>query len=710
MTTPDALQPSARRALHDRSGHALLMVLVLIVGATVVVSSLQILTVLEERAAGASGARATLVRAADAVVAEMQERLIARTKRASGALWAPDLAMLNAETFGLSTPPGVRLDFSGTGYRVIEQRVNETIPHDAAIMAAWTDQPRLGFDGIPPVGGLTSARTLVVAVFATVRSSTGGGTYTVRRDLLISQVPPHQHALYIAGEAAPCVLGADVWIGGPVRVDGTLTAPSCAGLLRYTGGIEARDGLTSLGGSSHFVVGADGQAEVSTVNREDATADPDGWLSRWGGRLRVGTATGGALAVTRLSTWSAAGIGECEDFADPGGLVCSGRARYYPAVQVQRVTRGAGGEFSVRCGAAYDDDGCPELGGSITYVPWPFAAPMPDGAAADAPGAPGLLWRGLLPDTEREVRCTATVADNTFRTGRCPTNPYGFRIDVGALPAIEGGVLSIRRASDAASGANESGMQEIVLLTNASALAGPLTIHSEIPVYIVGSFNTRFASTYNGPPPASIQAPRIVVLPNEALEQLRTSAVWDSVPPSGGTSPAALPLHAESNVSVYAVLRTSFCVGGPSPASTGPVLVAPAVLGDWRAAGLRIIGAVELGQADPATPACRVYSRPASAPPASGTRTFQPASRMILYDDRLLHPLFQPYGSWTYGNVPGSGPAAIPGRPPVRQLRTTGGTAVVRRVAGDLRGAPPIPPAVPIQPPGAYPAAPLPLP
>ena len=709
MTTPERSLCAPPPVLRDRSGHALLMVLVMIVTGTLLVTSLEILTVSEERAAAAAGSRATLVRAADALVAEMQERLLARVQRSSGALWSPDLAILSSEATQLEVPPGVRLDFARTGFRVIEQRENETIPHDAAVVAAWTDQPRLGYDGIPPVGGLVAARTLVVSVFATVRLSTGRGSYTVRRDLAVSQVPPHQHALSAGGEAAPCTSGGDAWIGGPVRIDGTLTAPACPGLVRYTGGIEARDGLSVLGSASHYVVGSDGQAQIASLGREEATADPAGWLSRWGGRVRLGAALGGALAVTRLNTGTAAGIGECDDFADPGGLVCAGRARYYPAVQVQRVTRGAGGELAVRCGAAYEDDGCPELAGAITYVPWPFAAPMPEGMAADAPGTPGLLWRGLFPDAEREARCTATVAGNTFRTARCPTNAYGFRIDIGALPAIEGGLLSVRRALNPASGSNDSGLQEVVLLANATALAGPLTIHSEIPVYIEGAFNTRFSPTYNGPPPASIQAPRIVVLPNEAPGQLQTSMVWDSVAPAGTSTPAALPLRAESNVTVYAVLRTSFCAG-TGLSSTGVVESSPAVLGDWRAASLRVVGGVELSQAGAASPACAVYSRAPAALPPSGTPTTQPSSRMILYDDRLLHPQFQPYGSWTYGNGPASGPSAIPGRPPVRQLRTTGGTAVVRRLAGDLRGAPPIPAAVAIQPPGGFPAAPLPLP
>lgn len=683
------------------------MTLVLIVSATLVVAGLCILTVTEERAAGAAGERAALARGADAVLAELQERLLARTQLASGALWPPDLDILNADARDVQEPPGVLLVSALTGYRVIEQREFERIPHDAAIVAAWTDQPRLGYDGIPPVGGLVAARTLVVAVYATVRSRTGA-RYTVRRDLALSQVPPHQHALYAAGQAATCLSAGEGWISGPVRVDGLLSALGCPGILRYTGGVEARDGL-SAAGESHFVAGAEGQALFASLTRVEATADPSAALSRWGGRVRLTAAIGGALAGSRLSSWSAAGVGECEDFAEPGGLVCSGRARYYPAVQVQRVSRGSGGEYAIRCGVAYAPSGCPNLSAAVTYEPWPFSGTMPGGIAADRPSTPGVLWRGLFPDAEREERCTATVAGTAFRTARCPTNAYGFRIDVSRLPAIQGGVLSVRRAQNPAPGSNDSGIQEVLLLTNASGLAGPLTIHSEIPVYIAGSFNTRFSTTYNGPPAASIQAPRIVVLPNEALAQLRTSTVWDSVPPAGSATAAALPLRAETNVTIYAVLRLTFCAAD-APSTMSLIPAGPAVLGDWRAAGLRVTGAVESSQAAVAAPACAVYARAPGALPPSGTATVQPASRMVFYDDRLLHPLFQPYGSWTYGNIPASGPSAIPGRPPVRQLRTTGGTAVVRRIGGDLRGAPSIPPSVVIHPPGGIPAPPPPLP
>ncbi len=709
LTSAEPGRTAFPRVPGDERGHALLMVLVLIVGASLAVAGLEFAAVMEERAAGAAAERARLAAAAGAVVAEMQERLIARAQSVNGALWAPDLATLNAQVLGLAVPAGMSLDFGRTGYRVIEQRQNEVIPADEEPVAAWTDQPRLSYDGVAPAGGLVAARTLVVAVYATVRTSQGA-SYTVRRDFAVSQVPPHQHALYVAGDAAACAWGGgEAWIGGPVRVEGTLTAGMCADLFRLTGGVEARDGISAGAGASTLVAGADGESPLGEIPRDGSEAGAASWLPRWGGRVRLSAGVGGPLALTRFNTPSVAGMGECAEVADPGGLACGGRARYYPAVQLRRVTPGGGAEYAVSCGEAYAGAGCPDLRAAITYVPWPFAGPQAAGQASVDPAAAPYPWRGLFFDAERETRCTATVAGNTFRTARCATNAYGFRIDVGVLPAVQGGLLSIRRAAGQAPGANDSGAQEVVLLTDASALAGPLTIHSELPVFIAGSFNTRFVPAWNGPPPAMIQAPRIVLLPNEAAAQLQTSAVWDSVPPAGAAEPLALPLRAESNVTVYAVLRTRFCPAAGA-SSAGLWQSAPALLGDWSGAAVRIVGAVESEPADPASPICLPYARAAGAAPPSGTGTVAARSRMLLYDDRLLHPLFQPPGSWTFANVPPSGPSAIASRPPVRQFRATGGTSVVRRIHAEQSGSAVIPDEVTITPHGPVPAAPPPLP
>lgn len=641
MTYADAVR---RSRLRCRGGFTLNGVLILIVLITMLVTTSVFLTVTEERSAAAARQRARLAAAADAVVAEMQERLLARAQSVSGALWDSDLAILNAAAvldIELADP-AVRIDPARTGWRVIEVRHGERIPHDEVPLAAWTDQPRIAYAGTPPVGGLVAARTLVVAVYATV-VGTGGGTYRVRRDLAISQVPPHQHALYAAGDAELCSSATPgSWIGGPVRVDGRLLALSCAHLLRYTGGVEARDGIEAAEPATHFVVGADGHLPLASVSRAEAESSPAATLAPWGGRVRVAAAYGGALGPGRLSTADVAGSGECDDVPAAGALACGGGARYYPSVQVQRITSGAGREYAAVCGAAYDE-GCGDVLAAITYHPWPFAGPQASGLAAVDPAAPPYPWRGLLPDARREARCTATVGGNSYRTARCPTNLYGFRIDLAALPAVAGGLLSIRKASGQAPGANPSGAQEIVLLVNGASLAGPLTIHSEIPVYVAGNFNTAFRAAFNGPPPAKIHAPRVVVLPNEAPAQLQTSAVWDSVTRAGDTRPTAEPLRAESNVTLYAVIRSGYCRSVGGSYFGGAWEGSPAVLGDWSRAGLRVVGAVEVRDATPTVAGCAAFGAALTrCRPPGRQRCSRPRARCSSTSGSSIPPFSRP--------------------------------------------------------------------
>jgi hypothetical protein len=690
-------------SLRCRRGFALQAVLVTILAATMILSTAVFLTVTEERAAGSAAQRARLAAAAEAAVAEMQERLLLRTEAVAGALQEEDLAALNASLATLRVPERLELDVSASGWRLIEVREQERIPHDEAPLAAWPDQPRLAHSGVPPVGGLVG-RTLVVAVFATVRDG-DNGRFRVRRDLALTQVPPHQHALYVMGDAELCAStpGA-AWIGGTVRVDGTLVAASCPNLLRYGGSVEARDGILAPVPTAHFLVGQDGESPLVSVARAEAEAAPAALLSRWGGRVRVGAALGGRIGTGRMSTRAMAGTGECEEVPAAGDFTCGGRARYSPSVQVRRTTVGAGTAYEWTCGAAYPE-GCAEVLPAITYHPWSFEAEQLEGVAVPDPAAPLLPWRGLLPDARRERRCTAMIGGETFRTARCPTNLFGFRIDVGALPPVRGGLLSIRRAAVQAPGADPTA--EVVLLTNAPALTGPLTIHSEIPVYIEGSFNIAFRPGYNGPPPAVIDAPRITILPNETAAQLRTSAVWDSVPAFGTAAARAMPLRAESNASIYAVLRAGFCGTTEGMYFGGTWEGIPAVLGDWSAAGLRIVGAVEGREDGSGAGSCARFWHPLNVPPPSGTATLQPASRTLLFDERLLHPGFRVPGSWSAENVSATG---VPGWTPGRQARASGGTVVVRRVRDDWRGLPPVPKAISVPPPRALPAAPLPLP
>ena len=88
----------------------------------------------------------------------------------------------------------------------------------------------------------------------------------------------------------------------------------------------------------------------------------------------------------------------------------------------------------------------------------------------------------------------------------------------------------------------------------------------------------------------------------------------------------------------------------------------------------------------------------------------RPLAGILLFDDRLLHPAFQPPGGWGHANLVFAGSTAVPGRTYARQLRAIGGTVVVRRIHDDRRGAPEVPAGAPVGGPAPLPAAPLPLP
>ena len=114
------------------------------------------------------------------------------------------------------------------------------------------------------------------------------------------------------------------------------------------------------------------------------------------------------------------------------------------------------------------------------------------------------------------------------------TSPYGYVIDLAVLGQVRGGLLSIRKTSNGAATNNPSGWQEVLVLKNASVLYGNLTIHSELPVYIAGNFNS-YASR-----PAMIQAPLVTMLPADWERQVQKKDMWqvdrsvdDAVVPGG---------------------------------------------------------------------------------------------------------------------------------------------------------------------------------
>ena len=175
-----------------------------------------------------------------------------------------------------------------------------------------------------------------------------------------------------------------------------------------------------------------------------------------------------------------------------------------------------------------------------------------------------------------------------------------------------------------------------------------------------------------------------------------------------GGPPRALPLVAQSNVTIYAVLRLQTCRRVGTADYGGSWRAAPAVLGDWSRVGLRIVGAVEVEDRTSDGSACASWGSPMSQAQPSGTPTLEPRSRELLYDPRLLHPAFQPPGSWTAANIPAPSGSGAPSRTPARQGHAIGGTTVLRILS--ILGSGPfrLPPSVPF--PGPQPLTPPPPP
>lgn len=659
-----------RHPIADRSGAALILLLMAIAAVAIVLQGTALLATAAIRSADARGRADALDAAARGAVAVLSQRLAATAAERLGDLDQADLGALNAGVGSLPAPAGgASVLAAATGIALVEVRDLEVLPYDEEPLELWTDQLRRRYTWVPPVGGRTAARTLKLVVYATVLG-TGGERRSARRTLSVSRVPPHQDAIYAAGAAELCAdPGTINRVGGSVRVDGLVDLRDCGAGVVFQGSIAAAAGVRVTGTAGLYRVQDDsGETPLTTVLAIQAEQDPDAATAPWHGRVRIPSAVGARMPATLFATATVAGSGECLDF-DPAGA-CAGAAAYHPSLRVRGSTRAN----AYSCGAGYGGASCAPVLAALTWTPWPFAADP--GNAAPDPADPDRLWHGLYPDPRAAGRCSATVAGSTWRTFRCPTNPWGWTLDAGALPALPGGVLSVARSKGFPPAADPNEAREVLMIRNGRRLAGPLTIHSQLPVVIVGSFNVET------PKPALIVAPRITVLPNEADDQLRTTAVWDSVAATGGSAPRALPLVAASNVTIYAVLRMGSCGTVAGQDFGGVWRGAPAVVGDWSRAGLRIVGAVEVTDESSAGAAwCGRWGAALNAPQPSGTATLQPRSREVLFDSRLLYPAFQPPGSWSAANVPSPSAAGVPSRTPARQAHAIGGTVALRLIA-----------------------------
>ncbi len=658
-------------------GSALIWVLGFIVVLGIVIAGTQLVARMAEREMYARAELSRAEIAAAGAVEALTDQLRALVGQRLGNVAPADLAALRVPAGLEVTGASLRLDTAGTGVRIVDVREWEVIPHDEQVLDAWTHQPRVSWDALPDVGGSVAARTVEVEVYATAHGPREGRRMATRR-LAVSVVAPHQHALYTQGDAEIVGGGPGGLVGGPVRVDGTGWFGAGGYLVHYAGGIEARDGI-SAAGPLHVVMGTAypaGAPSLESLSRFAAEASPGGMLAPWQGRVRIRPAVGGSVSPGRMQTAGVAGSGECADFAG----ACFGRGGFQPSLTLRRTHAGRDSTFSVACGEAYRDDaaGCAQAASGIRYAPWPFSAAPPPGLAAWDPDRPGRIWKGLFPDFRREGACDASaLVGRPYRTFRCPGNAYGFVIEPARLDSIPGGLLVVRRAAGQA-GADPAA--EVVLIRDAGTLRGPLTLFSELPVVIWGSFNVA------NPRPAMISAPRITVMPAETQAQLRESFRWDVAPGENDPAARVAPVQARSSVTLYAVLRTGYCRTAGSAYFGGSWEGIPAVAGDWSRAALRVNGAVE-GYEQTGT--CAAYWAPFNAAQPGGVAPVPPFQRGVLFNRRLLHPDGQPPGSYRWEHFPAAG--GVPGAPTrtrERQRNAFGGMTVLRLMQ-DLRTMPP---------------------
>lgn len=656
------------RARASHPGNVLVTTLMLFVTLTFVAASLFTYHMLFERVVQARNSISATSLAAESAARTMAERLVGVAALELGDVDAADLAALEADLESITLPAGTRLDTAESGYRMVAVRDSLSTPYDQPHLSVTSDWPRTSY-AVPPRLQARELRDVrVVEVRSTVRTLTGASRSATLL-LAIGYAAPHQNAIYGDGDVEMCVTGGAGAVSGRVEADGALVL-RCSKTLTYAGELLASDDIT-VTGNTHRLTWDGGSATLTSQTRTAIESDPAAALAAWGGRVRVASGLGAHLGTTRFQTPEHAGSGECSDF----DAACAGAGVYFPSAQVQRVTSGPGSEFDLRCGYAYGGSDCSSLTAGIRYVPFPFTTSAPIGTARFAPGDPTWIWKGLFADPRREARCTAQVNDSTsFRTFRCPTNPYGFVIDLSQLPGLPGGLLSVLASTQTNTLNNESGFQEIVFLENAQALAGPLTIHSELPVYIKGSFNslTRL--------PAMIDAPLITVLPQTAGEQLTRAQVWDS---TAITTPDHL--DAQQPVQIVGVLRSNY-ERTQSGYYGGTFEQIPSVLGDWSQTTLEVLGAVEGREVAPGSPGSfsSAFAPYGSAP--SEMETLQPSGRRIIFDRRLLSASFQPPGSWNAANTPPAGAGGT--RTPARQANAAGGAVVVHTLSGFERSAP----------------------
>jgi hypothetical protein len=646
---------------NKRSGSALLMVLVAISVVGLMSVWLFVFNTLTFQTVRARNQLASANIVAESVVRVMAERLVAAAESSLGHIDSGQIEQLNAGLSSITLPPGFELDLDRTVYSIKWSGEHVPLPGDLDPIVSVSDWPRSA--GSPPVlSGALASRAVQVQAAAVVRGERNGARGAVAR-LLIARIMPYQYAVATDGTLDACVSSGTLYVSGVLRSESDVRA-DCMGMLYLAGGIHAGGDIVASGQGRARIVWAGAELPIQSVTRQQFLGSPEAMLDQWGGRITLLAASGARLWPTRYQDALVAGSGECVDF----DASCSGTSVHSPSLRLQRLTAGAGAEYQVTCGPAYGATDCTQgLGLSIAYTPLPFGAGSAGGAAQPDPLQPDRPWQGLFVDYRREQYCTAAAGGGgTFRTFRCPSNPYGYQIDLAALPPVPGGLLVIRGSPHAV----DEPLQEVVLLINGDELAAPLSIVSEIPVYIAGSFNATNSK------PAMVDAPLITLLPPSWSTHFSTASAWDSVG-------APLQMRASGVTAVHAVLRSAY---HPTVGSYygGVVEHIPSVLGDWSGAGLRVVGAIEGRAVAAGVPGSYSAAFPAYGLAPAGVQTWQPAFREIHHDPALYEPGAQPPGSWSAANVPGT----VWGRDSARQSNAAGGHTAIFWLQSPTRLAP----------------------
>jgi hypothetical protein len=97
------------------------------------------------------------------------------------------------------------------------------------------------------------------------------------------------------------------------------------------------------------------------------------------------------------------------------------------------------------------------------------------------------------------------------------------------------------------------------------------------------------------------------------------------------------------------------------------------MVGDWRGAEVRVIGAVEQAETSSLSAADCAWWGNGYGAAADGSPWNAPGARSILFDPRLLYPGFVPPGSFLPANIPAGALVGAAQRNPARQARAGGG-------------------------------------